>query len=344
MRAAAPSPIKTAFERGMLMLKKIFRPFPKLLKRIAAGGICAAAIIWGAAGAVTYASPNVGEESGMVTQVTTITTPMETEISNVTTSVPQTAQTTVPAQSVTEAETTLPYNEPESHDAEDTESILDLLDLNNNTSTLDLIILLTILSLAPSILIMMTCFTRIIISFSLLRNAMGVQSAPPNQVMIGLALFLTLFIMSPVIDEMNEAAYVPYKNGEYTAVEAVQAASVPLKEWMLKNTSNETMAFFINLSGEDYSAENDAEFVEKISFRLVAPAFILSEIKIGFQIGFLLFIPFLVIDLVVSSVLMSMGMMMMPPSMVSMPFKILMFVLVDGWQLLAGSLVNGFNV
>ena len=326
------------------MKRKIFADVPSWLKKTASAGLCAAVLMWGAVGAAVYAVPDAGEESGVVSAETTITTPMETMLSNVDTTVPETAQTTIPAQAVTEAETTLPYNEPVRHDDEETDSILDLLDVNQNSNTLDLVILITILSLAPSILIMTTCFTRIIISFSLLRNAMGVQTTPPNQVMIGLALFLTLFIMSPVVDEMNEVAYVPYKNGEYTSIEAVKAASVPLKEWMLKNTSDDTMAFFIDLSGEDYTAANDEEFVEKIPFTLVAPAFILSEIKIGFQIGFLLFLPFLVIDLVVSSVLMSMGMMMMPPSMVSMPFKILMFVLVDGWQLLAGSLVSGFNV
>lgn len=316
------------------------------LKSIASAGLCIAALAAGGWGMDVFAADAPGEDGGVVTAsvtVTTITTPMETELSNVTTTVPETAQTTIPAQSVTGTEATLPYNEPETDEDLDTDSILDLLDVNTNTSTIDLIILITIVSLAPSLLVMLTCFTRILISFSLLRNAMGVQTTPPNQVIVGLALFLTLFIMSPVIDEMNEAAYVPYKNGEYTSVEAVKAASVPLKEWMLKNTSNETMAFFIDLSGEDYSSENDAEFLEKIPFRLVAPAFILSEIKIGFQIGFLLFIPFLVIDIVVASVLMSMGMMMMPPSMVSMPFKILLFILVDGYQLLAGSLVHGYN-
>lgn len=312
---------------------------------MASAGLCITALAVGGFGFGVSAANVPEEEDGVVTvSVTTITTPMETELSNVTTTVPETAQTTIPAQAVTGTEATLPYNEPETDEDIDTESILDLLDVNTNTSTIDLIILITIISLAPSLIVMLTCFTRIVISFSLLRNAMGVQSAPPNQVMIGLALFLTLFIMSPVIDEMNEVAYVPYKNGEITSVEAVKEASVPLKKWMLKNTSNETMAFFINLSGEDYTSENDAEFIEKIPFRLAAPAFILSEIKIGFQIGFLLFIPFLVIDIVVASVLMSMGMMMMPPSMVSMPFKILMFILVDGWQLLAGSLVNGYNV
>ncbi|MCM1523083.1 MAG: flagellar type III secretion system pore protein FliP [Ruminococcus sp.] len=324
------------------MKRKICLSFPDWLKKSAVIGMCFALLLWGAAGTNVLAVDDAGEESGVVT---TFITPIETDISNFTTSVPETVQTTNPPQAVTVPDTTLPYNEPVIHDEDDeVESILDLLDVNTNTSTIDIIILLTILSLAPSILIMMTCFTRIIIAFSLLRNAMGVQTTPPNQVMIGLALFLTLFIMSPVIDEMNEAAYVPYKNGEYTSIEAVQAASVPLKQWMLRNTSNETMAFFINLSGEDYSAETAEEFAEIIPFRLAAPAFMLSEIKIGFQIGFLLFIPFLVIDLVVSSVLMSMGMMMMPPSTVSMPFKILMFVLADGWQLLAGSLVSGFNL
>ena len=326
------------------MNNKICGSFPKKLKIAAAGGLCAAVLMWGAVGAVTYAVNDPAEENGVVTSATTITTPMETEISNVTTTVPETAQTTIPAQAVTEADSTLPYNEPVTHDDEDTDSILDLLDINNNSNTLDLIILLTVISLAPSLLIMLTCFTRIIISFSLLRNAMGIQTTPPNQVMIGLALFLTLFIMSPVLEEMNEVAYVPYKNGEYTSFEAIKEASVPLKKWMLKNTSNETMSFFISLSGEEYPAVDDETFTEAIPFKLVAPAFMLSEIKIGFQIGFLLFIPFLVIDVVVSTVLMSLGMMMMPPTTVAMPFKILMFVLVDGWQLLAGSLVSGFNM
>lgn len=326
------------------MNNKICGSFPKKLKIAAAGGLCAAVLMWGAVGAVTYAVNDPAEENGVVTSATTITTPMETEISNVTTTVPETAQTTIPAQAVTEADSTLPYNEPVTHDDEDTDSILDLLDINNNSNTLDLIILLTVISLAPSLLIMLTCFTRIIISFSLLRNAMGIQTTPPNQVMIGLALFLTLFIMSPVLEEMNEVAYVPYKNGEYTSFEAIKEASVPLKKWMLKNTSNETMSFFISLSGEEYPAADDETFTEAIPFKLVAPAFVLSEIKIGFQIGFLLFIPFLVIDVVVSTVLMSLGMMMMPPTTVAMPFKILMFVLVDGWQLLAGSLVSGFNM
>ena len=236
----------------------------------------------------------------------------------------------------------LPYEEPVTDDDLTAQGLLDQLNLNESSTTIDLILLLTILSLAPSILVMLTCFTRIIISFSLLRNAMGVQQTPPNQVMIGLALFLTLFIMTPVINEMNDVAYVPYKNGEYTSVQAVQAASVPLKSWMLKNTSNESMDFFIGLTGTELTAETEEEFIDEVSFTLVVPAFILSEIKLGFEIGFLLYIPFLIIDIIVSTLLMSMGMMMLPPTTVSIPFKVLLFILCDGWTLLIGSLVNGF--
>ena len=266
-----------------------------------------------------------------------------TTIPNVETSVPQTTQAPSDAEQVTEAQTTLPYDEPVNDLDKDSQSILDALNVNKSTSSIDLVLLITILTLAPSILVMMTCFTRIIISFSLLRNAMGVQQTPPNQVMIGLALFLTLFIMKPVLSDVNEVAYKPYKSGEYTASEAVKAASVPLKEWMLKNTSNESMDFFLELSGSEITTATEEEFVDQVSFTTVVPAFILSEIKIGFEIGFLLFVPFLVIDIVVSTVLMSMGMMMLPPAMISMPFKILLFILVDGWQMLAGALVSGFN-
>ncbi len=271
--------------------------------------------------------------------------PSVTEISNLETSVPQTTQQLQdPSLQVQEQdENPLPYDEPILDDEESLDSIIDSLGLNESSTTIDLIILITILTLAPSILVMLTCFTRIIISFSLLRNAMGVQQTPPNQVMIGLALFLTLFVMTPVINEMNEVAYKPYKNGEYTAVETIEAASVPLKEWMAKNTSNDSMDFFIELSGAEINAETEEEFLEQVSFTTIVPAFILSEIKIGFQIGFLLFIPFLIIDIIVSTVLMSMGMMMLPPTTISIPFKILLFVLADGWSLLVGSLVTGFH-
>ncbi|MCH5347882.1 MAG: flagellar type III secretion system pore protein FliP [Oscillospiraceae bacterium] len=309
------------------MKRKIFKGL--------AGVFCAAAIAASFPGATAYATADNGAVTGIVTT-----------IPNLETTVPQTEQTQPEAQTTefTEATVTdLPYEEPVLDDDDDTQSLLDQLGINQSSTTLDLILLLTILSIAPSILVLLTCFTRIIISFSLLRNAMGVQQTPPNQVMIGLALFLTLFIMTPVINEMNEVAYVPYKNGEYTSVEAVQAASVPLKQWMLKNTSNDSMDFFLGLTGTEITAETEEEFLEEISFVMVVPAFVLSEIKIGFEIGFLLYIPFLIIDIVVSTLLMSMGMMMLPPTTVSVPFKILLFILADGWSLLIGSLVTGFN-
>jgi flagellar biosynthetic protein FliP len=221
--------------------------------------------------------------------------------------------------------------------------LLDSLNLTSDTTTIDLILIITVLTLAPSILVMLTCFTRIIISFSLLRNAIGVMQTPPNQVMIGLALFLTVFIMTPVIGEINTVAYEPYKNGEMNAIQAFDAASVPVKGWMLRNTGNSTMDFFLELSGVEVDRTTEETFLETVPFTVVAPAFMLSEIKIGFQIGFLLYVPFLIIDIIVATVLMSMGMMMLPPTTVSIPFKILIFVMVDGWTLLIGSLAQGFN-
>lgn len=307
-----------------------------IFKRLAAVGMVCAAVLAFPAFTAHAAMDNEGV-TGFVTT-----------IPNVETTYPQdyfSEQTQVPADEIEQnAETTteLPYDGPLTDDEPDAESLLDQLNINESSTTIDLIILITILSLAPSILVMLTCFTRIIISFSLLRNAMGVQQTPPNQVMIGLALFLTLFIMNPVIEEMNEVAYVPYKNGEYTTVEAVQAASVPLKRWMLKNTSNESMNFFMGLTGTEVEATTQDEFLEEISFTMVVPAFILSEIKLGFEIGFLLYIPFLIIDIIVSTLLMSMGMMMLPPTTVSIPFKLLLFILCDGWTLLIESLVTGF--
>lgn len=315
-----------------------------IFKKIAAAFVCGTVMAVSFPGVTAFAAAD--PEQGVTGIVTTIP--------NVETSVPQTTQTqygTAPVQTDTNGEpvettvvTTVSYDGPETDDPEEVDNLLDLLNLNQSSTTIDLILLITILSLAPSILVMLTCFTRIIISFSLLRNAMGVQQTPPNQVMIGLALFLTLFIMSPVIGEMNEVAYVPYKNGEYTSVEAVQAASVPLKKWMLANTSNDSMDFFLGLTGTEMSAETEEEFIEEVSFTLVVPAFILSEIKIGFEVGFLLYIPFLIIDIVVSTLLMSMGMMMLPPTTISVPFKLLLFIICDGWTLLIGSLVSGFHM
>ncbi|MCM1327886.1 MAG: flagellar type III secretion system pore protein FliP [Ruminococcus sp.] len=318
-----------------------------IFKKIAAAFICGTVMAVSFPGLTAFAAAN--PEQGVTGIVTTIP--------NVETSVPQTTEPTqtqfgtAPVQTDengNQAETTvsdtLPYDEPVTDDDDEADNLLELLNLNQSSTTIDLILLITILSLAPSILVMLTCFTRIIISFSLLRNAMGVQQTPPNQVMIGLALFLTLFIMTPVISEMNEVAYVPYKNGEYTSVEAVQAASTPLKKWMLANTSNDSMDFFLGLTDTEITAETEEEFIEEVSFTLVVPAFILSEIKIGFEIGFLLYIPFLIIDIVVSTLLMSMGMMMLPPTTISVPFKLLLFILCDGWTLLIGSLVSGFHM
>ena len=264
-----------------------------------------------------------------------------TTIPNVETEVPETTQTQVQTETAAPEETVTPYDEPVTDD-EESDSLLDRLGINGSNDTIDLILLITILTLAPSIIIMMTCFTRIIIAFSLLRNAMGIQQTPPNQVLIGLALFLTMFIMSPVIDQVDQVAYAPYKSGEITMTEAIKAAETPVKKWMLANTSNDTMSFFIDMTGGEYP-ETEEQALETLDFRTVVPAFILSEIKIGFEIGFLLFIPFLVIDIVVSSTLMSLGMIMLPPATIAMPFKILLFVMVDGWTLLTGALVNGFN-
>lgn len=210
---------------------------------------------------------------------------------------------------------------------------------------LEVILLLTLIALLPSLLIMMTCFTRIIIVLSFLRSAMQTQSTPPNMVLTGMALFLTLFIMTPVFVEINEVAYQPYINEEMTTEEALEAASVPLKEFMLKQTSSDDLDFFIDLS---HMEEPEGGFTEEyvkteMSLTVIVPSFMLSELKRAFQMGFMIFIPFLVIDLVVGSTLMSMGMMMLPPAMISMPFKILVFVLADGWNLIIGSVVSSYQ-
>lgn len=210
---------------------------------------------------------------------------------------------------------------------------------------LEIIILLTLIALAPSLLIMMTCFTRIVIVLGFLRTAMQTQSAPPNMVVTGMALFLTLFIMAPVFSEINEVAYQPYVSEELTTQEALEAASVPLKKFMLKQTSNDDLQFFLDLSKTETPDEITEEYLENdLSLTVIVPSFMISELKRAFQMGFLIFLPFLVIDLVVGSTLMSMGMMMLPPAMISMPFKILVFVLADGWNLLIGSVVASYNL
>lgn len=211
---------------------------------------------------------------------------------------------------------------------------------------LEIIILMTLIALLPSILIMMTCFARIVIVLGFLRSAMQTQNTPPNMVMTGLALFLTIFIMAPVFKEINEIAYEPYVNEQIDTKEAFKRASVPLRKFMLKQTSNDDLEFFVELSKTpipeggmtDEFKEND------LPFTVVVPSFMISELKRAFQMGFMIFLPFLIIDIVVGSTLMSMGMMMLPPAMISMPFKILVFVLADGWNLMIGSLVTSYNL
>ena len=210
--------------------------------------------------------------------------------------------------------------------------------------TLQVLILFAILALAPSLLLMMTSFTRIIIVFSFLRNAMGIQQTPPNMVLIGLALFLSLFIMTPIFSEMNTEAIEPYNNGEITQEEALTQIQRPLKRFMLQQTGLNELNMFLQLSGQEGNlTELNEEQLLDLGLEVIVPSFITSELKRAFIIGFLLFIPFLIIDMVVSSVLMSMGMVMLPPSMISLPFKLMLFVVVDGWGLLIQTLVQSFQ-
>ncbi len=202
---------------------------------------------------------------------------------------------------------------------------------------LQTLLLLTSLSFLPAVLLMMTSFTRIIIVLSLLRTAIGTQGSPPNQVLVGLALFLSLFVMSPVLEEVYEAAYKPLTENKISAMEAMETGIKPLKVFMLKQTRQADLALFVKMSNSP--ALKDAQ---DVPLKILVPAFATSELKTAFQIGFAVFIPFLIIDMVVSSVLMAMGMMMMSPSIVSLPFKLMLFVLVDGWQLLLGSLAESF--
>ncbi len=204
--------------------------------------------------------------------------------------------------------------------------------------TLEILLMLTIVSLLPSLLIMTTSFMRTIIMLSFLRNAMGVQQSPPNMVLTGIALFLTLFIMSPVIEEINVTAYQPYRNQEITQEEAWTRAQVPMKNFMLRNTEEDALNLFMDI-GNVEAVENEAD----LPLTVVIPSFMTTELKRAFMSGFLLYIPFLLIDIIVSSTLMSMGMVMLPPAMISLPFKLLLFVTVDGWQLMFSTIVRGFN-
>lgn len=203
--------------------------------------------------------------------------------------------------------------------------------------SIKLFVVLTLLTLAPSFLILTTSFTRIVVVLSFLRNAMGTQQSPPNQLLIGLALFLTFFIMQPVYSEIMETAITPYLEDEISQEEAFDLAAAPLKEFMLRETREKDLALFLRASDSD----NVAEPMD-LPLSVVVPAFAISELRLAFSIGFIVFIPFLVIDMVVASILMSMGMFMLPPMMISLPFKVLLFVLVDGWYLVVESLLNSF--
>lgn len=207
----------------------------------------------------------------------------------------------------------------------------------NVSTSIKLILLLTVLTLAPGILILMTCFTRIIVVLSFVRTALATQQMPPNQVIIGLSLFLTFFIMAPTFQEINNEALTPLFNEEINLEQAYEKASVPFKEFMSAHTRQKDLALFLN-----YAQAEAPETIQDIPLSALVPAFAISELKTAFQIGFMIFIPFLVIDMVVASVLMSMGMMMLPPVMISLPFKILLFVLVDGWYLVVKSLLESF--
>ncbi len=205
------------------------------------------------------------------------------------------------------------------------------------TTSLQVLFLLTVLTLAPSILVMMTSFTRLAVVLSLLRNALGTQQMPPTQIIVSLALFLTFFIMAPAFNQVNDQALQPFLEGRLNQQQFLEEAGKPLKEFMLRQTRKKDLGLFLRIAGEDKPL--NASVVPMTS---LIPAFVISELKTAFEIGFLLYVPFLVIDMVVASVLLSMGMMMLPPVMISLPFKLMLFVLVDGWYLLVGSLVKSF--
>lgn len=205
--------------------------------------------------------------------------------------------------------------------------------------TLQILALMTVLTLLPAALLMMTSFTRIIIVLAILRQALGIQSTPSNQILIGLALFLTFFIMSPVFSNAYQSGVQPYLDGEIEATAAIEQVSQPFREFMLAQTRESDIALFAEIGGYD-----PIESADQVPFSLLLPAFVTSELKTAFQIGFLIFVPFLIIDLVVASVLMAMGMMMLSPMIISLPFKLMLFVLVDGWGLIMGSLANSFGL
>ncbi|APO45201.1 MULTISPECIES: flagellar type III secretion system pore protein FliP [Paenibacillus] len=207
-----------------------------------------------------------------------------------------------------------------------------------STSSLSIILLITVLSIAPAMLVLMTSFTRIVIVLGFIRTSLGTQQMPPNQVLVGLALFLTLFIMSPTLSSINQVALQPYLQGELTQTEALEKAADPMKKFMFSHTREKDLLLFMK-----YNQTEQPKTYQDIPITVMVPAYVISELKTAFQMGFMIFIPFLVIDIVVASTLMAMGMMMLPPVMISLPFKILLFVLVDGWYLVVKSLLLSFN-
>ena len=209
--------------------------------------------------------------------------------------------------------------------------------LKSPSTSVLIIIALTVLAVAPSVLILMTAFPRVFIVLSLTRNALGTQTVPPNQVLAGLALILTLFIMAPVVSVVDHVAIQPYEHGTITATQAMALGEVPVKKWMLEQTNVDELSLFTSYRHED------ARHPESLPLTTITPAFVLSEIRAAFLIGFMIFIPFMIIDLVVSAVMMSMGMYMLPPTLIALPFKILLFVLVNGWALVVHSLLLSFN-
>ena len=218
-----------------------------------------------------------------------------------------------------------------------------LINVNGeNVQALEVLFLMTAITLLPSLVVMMTSFSRFVISFSFLRNAMGTQQTPPNTVLVGIALFLTLITMNPVLTRIGTEAWEPYTNQEIGAEEFVDRASVPLKEFMMANTQWRTVEMYCDLAHIDVPEEGE-QAVQELPLRVIVPAFMTQELQEAFYIGFLLYIPFLLIDVVVSSTLMSMGMIMLPPAMISTPFKLLLFVSVNGWQVLFSTLVQSVN-
>lgn len=312
------------------MLKRLFNADKKLVLRFFASFLLSALLIALACGLSAYAA---SAESSATSNVSSATS----DTSNTSNTSDTSGSTAKPGDYVDNEATSV--GTPGS-------SVLQEVIGVDASQPLEIIILLTLIALAPSLLIMMTCFMRIVIVLGFLRSAMQTQNTPPNMVLTGIALFLTIFIMAPVFSEINDTAYQPYVNEKITTEEALETASVPLKRFMLKQTSNDDLEFFIKLSKTEIpeGTELTDEYKQnELPLSTIIPSFIISELKRAFQMGFMIFLPFLIIDIVVGSTLMSMGMMMLPPAMISMPFKILVFVLADGWNLMIGSLVSSYN-